>query len=52
MICDIILHKNKGWKLEVGEYLREKKAPTQQEVSVIAYSLLFSGVSQSMAAKA
>jgi len=35
----------------LGEYFRGKKT-SQQEVCVIAYSLLFSGVALGMAAKA
>jgi len=36
----------------LGEYLRGKKSSSQQEVCVIAYSLLFSGVASGMAANA
>jgi len=36
----------------LGEYLRGKKTPAQQEVRVIANSLLFSSVALGMAAKA
>jgi len=36
-----------SWKLEVGilgKYSKGRETPLQQEVCVIAYSLLFSGV--------
>jgi len=36
----------------IGEYLRGKKTFPQQEVCVIAHSLLFSSVASGMAAKA
>jgi len=54
IISDDAPPRNESWRFEVGtpgEYLRGKRTPSQQ-VCVIAYSLLFSGVASGTAAEA